>query len=583
MKINSKTTYWGIIIGLIIWQILLTFQGLDLADTGFQLTAFRFIFEDPYSVQYSMMFWLSDVFGSLWMHLCPWGGLYWARIAWVLAITLTLLVYLNMLKKILHEWEALIGLAVTLIFILRGGPECLNYDILTTFSYSLVIFFLYDGLLRNKSLTLFISGLILGAAIFFKLSNVTGLFFLILIPFYDYINTKNIRLLLQKCFWWILGLVIGSGSIIFLIYRVGHWKQFTENLHFVSQMGSDTDASHGFIPMLNSYLLGYFNAIIMVLVASAIVIIYHSSRQRFSFLRSQKISFFLLILISLLTFLLGILFKEAFWSKIRYLFIGLMIIQALLLVMDKHQSKQLRLLSIAGIILLVVAPLGSDSGLEKSVWGMWILGPILISHFFQSLSCKITHVQFSDVSHLFLKRSFINILLISSVIYAWQNTYFDKESRLKKMSPIDHPKMNCIYTSQKRAAVMNELIHDAFPLFTEKEYLLSFIEIPLLNYLSDKKPFISTSWPKLYYSPAMFKEKLDEALQKRQKLPAIIRQKQNTTIYDWPSTYEIAYLNYPATLSKWSEHGKILNEFIHQNHYFVVWENEMFQLLITRD
>jgi len=35
-------------------------------------------------------------------------------------------------------------------------------------------------------------------------------------------------------------------------------------------------------------------------------------------------------------------------------------------------------------------------------------------------------------------------------------------------------------------------------------------------------------------------------------------------------------------LSKWPEHGKILNEFLTRNNYQVVWENEMFQILTKK-
>lgn len=114
----------------------------------------------------------------------------------------------------------------------------------------------------------------------------------------------------------------------------------------------------------------------------------------------------------------------------------------------------------------------------------------------------------------------------------------------------------------------------------DEKYLLSFIEIPMLNYLSDKRPFISTSWPKLYYNPNTFKLKLEEALQRRKTLPAIIRQKQNTVLNDWPGNSEPDYLKYSDGLSDWPEHGRILNDFIAHNNYQVVWENEMFQLLI---
>jgi hypothetical protein len=43
----------------------------------------------------------------------------------------------------------------------------------------------------------------------------------------------------------------------------------------------------------------------------------------------------------------------------------------------------------------------------------------------------------------------------------------------------------------------------------------------------------------------------------------------------WPGSPDPEYLNYPESLSKWPEHGKILNEFIIRNHYQVIPIEEM--------
>jgi len=182
----------------------------------------------------------------------------------------------------------------------------------------------------------------------------------------------------------------------------------------------------------------------------------------------------------------------------------------------------------------------------------------------------------------FFRSTIAAIVLLSAIVHAWQKTYFDVGSRSEKIYAIKHPLMKGVYTSSQRANVVNELIEEAFPQIKDEKYLLSFIEIPMVNYLCDKRPFISCSWPKLYYNPLVFKLKLDEALQKRKVYPAIIRQKQNTMLSDWPGPADSDYLNYPDNLSKWPEHGRILNEFIVRNNYQIVWENEMFQLLVRK-
>jgi len=148
-----------------------------------------------------------------------------------------------------------------------------------------------------------------------------------------------------------------------------------------------------------------------------------------------------------------------------------------------------------------------------------------------------------------------------------------------KRHSVQHEKLALIYTSAERARAMDELVTEAFPQLSG-EYLLTFMDIPMVNYLAGKRPFISTSWPKLYYHPDTFASKLAEAVNKRKCLPAIIRQKQNIGVVPWPAEQpEPGYLSYPAHLFKWPGHGTILNQFIDKYEYRVLWENEMFQLL----
>lgn len=580
MKLISKIPIEIVFPILLVWQILLTFQGLDLADTGFDLTAFRFIFDDPYSVQYSMMFWLSDVCGSLWMKIWPAGGLYWFKLGWVIVISVTFMLYLKLLIPGLGKRNAIIGLAVTLIFILQGGPECLNYDIFSTLGYAIGILSLYHGLLKNRLGLILLFGFLLGICVFFKLSNISALAFFLLIPFSIVLKNENFNDLLKKSFFWLVGFAGGMLFILFLIWQFGHLGLFLNNLSVVSEMGNDVHSSHGLKPMLLTYISGYFNAFIILIIFIIVAWGYLKLSSKFHLIISEGVQLFILLFVGGLVVLLAILLEDVFWSKVRYLFIALMIFQAIVLITDRKSSNEIRLLSLAGLILLLIAPLGSDSGLEKSIWGMWILGPMVLSMTFNMKQWNPFRIQMTFNQSRFLKRTFAVIILGSSIIYAWQKTYFDVGSRTKKSYSIEHPQMKYIFTSQERAKVVNELIHEAFPKMKDEKYLLAFIEIPMLNYLSDKQPFISTSWPKLYYNPQTFRIKLEEALQQRKAFPAIIRQKQNTMLANWPGSPEPDYLKYADGLSKWPEHGKLLNEFISQNNYWIVWENEMFQLLI---
>jgi len=583
MKLIRKYSIGTGFILMILWELLLIFQGVELADTGFHLTAFTFIFEDSYSVQYSMSFWLSDICGHLWMSIWPSGGLLWGRIGWMVVINCALILYFLLLKPELGVQKTLLGLGITTIFILQGGPECLNYDMFSILGYSIAVTLLYKGLSCNKTVPLITSGFILGITVFFKLTNLSGLIILLMIPFSVYLNKKTFSHSFKLSFIYLISFIVGIGAILLLINFTGHLDLFLENLSFISNMTKDSEASHGFIPLFTSYFSGYLNAVIILVFFIGLIWIYiRLSNKYTSIFKDKHIVYYYLGVVVFTAFLM-IAYEKVFWSKIRYLFIGLMLLAGVFSILDKTKTKQSRLLSFAGLLILLIAPLGSDSGLEKSIFGMWILSPIVLTNlnlnrYLSLLKVKITALQVNTVQKILMI-----IILVSSVFFAWQSTYFDVGSRIKKTYPIKHPKMKYIYTSKERADDINELIAEAFPKIKNEEYLLSFIEIPMVNYLSNKKPFIFTSWPKLYYNPKAFEKKLYEALKKRKKLPAIIRQKQNTMLNNWPSEQaEVNYLDYPTDLSKWPKHGRILNEFIKKYKYKMEWENEMFQLLISK-
>jgi hypothetical protein len=582
---TPRKNFTLLILLLVLWQLLMSLQGLDLADTGFHMSAFRFIIDDPYSVQYSMSFYLSEILGYTWMQLLPEGGLFWCRIGGILFFTATYLLYNRILTKETGNDRVIPGLLIISLFILKGGFECLNYDLFTMSGYALVIYLLFTGLKTSRGWLLFLGGMTIGISMFFKLTNLTAVLFLLLVPFYLYLEDSGIRKHLRYALFSAAGLVAGISVILVLIRILGHWTFFFDNLAFLFEIASDDQASHGILTLLSSYATGLANAAVMLAVFLAVFLAGAWFSGRFPRLKmsvpGRRNSFLVYAIAVFSTILLMILFGNAFWSKVRYLLIGLVVLSGIQYVLDKSRSNTYRLLSAAGFILFLTASLGSDSWIGKSLHGMWILVPLVladqqITRIFLPLKLKLS------ASRGRMVRSTLGlVILVSAILYAWQNTYFDAGSRLVKRYNVQHEKLALIYTSEERARVIDDLITEAFPQLSG-EYLLSFMDIPMVNYLADKRPFISTSWPKLYYHPDTFAAKLEEAVNKRGCLPDIIRQKQNTGVVPWPAGQpEPGYLSYPAHLFKWPGHGAILNRFIDSHGYRVLWENEMFQLLVT--
>lgn len=172
------------------------------------------------------------------------------------------------------------------------------------------------------------------------------------------------------------------------------------------------------------------------------------------------------------------------WSKVRYVFLGLMIINGIITVISKYSSKETRLFSLMGIILLVIAPLGSDTGLDKLLWGTWLLGPLILQRLKQGASLQHGKGKFSFQGSNEVYKIVTSILFIAFLTYAWNNTYNDPGSRLKKRYTVNHPKLKCIYTTQERAEVANEMLNEIQKYVESGDTLLAFIELPMVHYLS---------------------------------------------------------------------------------------------------
>ncbi len=564
---------------LLIYSLALATQGLDFGDAGWQLTAYDNIIVFPQGIQYSFMYYLSVLLGHLWQILLPSGGLYWNRVGMVIFFMFVFLIY-RILFKIYyprHNWTR--SLALVFLFVYQGAPESLNYDVFTMFFNSLIILFLYLGLTERKHYFLFLSGIIAGLNIFIKIPNLAGVLFFVVIPFYAYMKNWNSRSLLKYFGLTFVGFITGVSAIIVVMVLLNHQQYFIDNLTFLADMSASGDASHGLSHLIISYLKGYTKILIITGVTLIIVLfIRYLLRRNPHFLETRLyriILVFLMIIFGLAALEVG----NPVWSKLRYLFFGLMFLNGMVLLLLRRVAVKTRLLISLGLILLIISPLGSDSGLDKMGWGSWVLGPMLFLQLRRGHYASIGSGKIRFKGNRELYKIFTLIFIIAVLTYAWNNTYNDPGSRLAKRYPVNHPGLKGIYTSKERAVIVNQLLSDIQPYVKKGDTLLAFIEMPMIHYLTHTRPYLNTSWPKLLYSPDIFKKQLDLA-ESKGALPIVVRQKLNMGATNWPYNSIPDYTEYINPSIKYREHGLELNEFLKRNNYEHVWGNTAFEILM---
>jgi hypothetical protein len=135
-----------------------------------------------------------------------------------------------------------------------------------------------------------------------------------------------------------------------------------------------------------------------------------------------------------------------------------------------------------------------------------------------------------------------------------------------------------IYTTKERAKVVNELLVESSKYIKKNDHILAYDCMPMFFYLTETLPYTPNTWPWLYV-PENFKEELDLAKSNSGKLPVVITQKMSTLSNNWPQ-------NIPEKIQRTmpeQQRDSIMAEFISQNKYKSVWENEAFEIYLPQD
>ena len=165
------------------------------------------------------------------------------------------------------------------------------------------------------------------------------------------------------------------------------------------------------------------------------------------------------------------------------------------------------------------------------------------------------------------------VLVVLFLYYAMVGTWFDSRNRLEMRYTINNPYVKGVLTTQKKATDINELLQESSKYVKKDDYVLAYDLIPLYYPMTETRPYVRNSWPKLY-DRHVFKTELEKAITEHKGLPVIIYQKVNTMgSPEWPDLSSRDWdINQPRNAT--------IKSFMVDNHYRMVWENTSFQIFI---
>lgn len=567
---------------MLIYPLLFIWQGLDLTDTGYVLTNYQQIFNEPSSIESSFRIWLSDIIGGSWIYFFGNFGVIGYKFAAVLLVWATLYITYMTLRLYIKKGVLLFGLLLALMFINRTGYQ-FNYNSFTALFYVTGVYFIFEGLRCNKKHLIFVSAFILGLNIFIRLPNILGFFLISSIFFYGFINKTQVSVQLRQTFYFLSGYLISVVFALFVMYMFGHFEIYVSLLKETFLMINDPLSHHSKEFLVDVYMrhhqtmLSRIGTITLALICLSAVLTISAK------CKSMLIQYGI-IFAALFTLMFNYYAFFRDWINLLIMAVGIVYVILLLNVFNKENQNEYRLISFFALLVLLLTPLGSNIAIRNSIYGMYFCIPLTYSYFssvkeikkdirlsgksFYKFSLRISKEELKLIKVLVLI-----LFLFFTNMSTYGFTYRDSDNRMKMLYDVRNPLVKGVLTTKERAMVLQELT-DVLPGYVKAgDYLLAYEQVSLVYFLTKTKPYLYSAWPMLY-NPSQFDRSLNRALTERPELPVIVRAKGNTEDPNWPND------NGLRKSPSFAAVRTIMNNFIKQKNYQKVWENSFFEILV---
>jgi len=548
-----------------IYELILSFQGFDLCDEGDALTFYQQIFNCPGSVEYQLARYLNGVVGGVWNILFGFGGILSFRILTILVLILTIFFTSLSLKKIIHP--LMIPVATFMVLLMNNyGIMVFFHNHLTALLVAIAVYFLLQGLNRNRPWHLFTAAMFCGINIFARIPNI-ALLALGLLLFIDYYYKKDKRLLGRNILVSIAGLATGISVVFLIMLLLGHIRIFVDTVfHNLFSSGMKGDSSHNFVNLIYTYLGNYYQ-IFIYLAIFVFLLIFFSFNYRF-----YKQKWIRTIIVILYSFLIIIFSLFAFNPEKYYAIILFPLIFSCYV---DRKNETIILLNAASLIVMFCMPLGSDVGvLNMGSFSVWLATFTAVAHVYRFIRFRIKK---NDNSYRALFVTFFILYCVYGFYVVSRNAYYDRGARWEKRYRANNDKFT-VFTSKDKAEAMNDLLSQLAKYVHKGDYLFCFESLPMIHYLTETKPYIGNPWVWGYDSDNFIRhlKKSTETI----PLPVVLRQKCQPMGGYWTTVYATDPKN---PLNSKEKTLRFFEKFLEDNRYAIVWENDLFQIYLPPD
>ena len=562
---HPRRCMWGITIFAVIYNLLISLQGIDFADEGFSLTFYQNIYTHPADVEYLFLYYLTGLIGGLWELLFGWLGSYGYRILYALTSGGIVLTTFAILKPYFRASTIVIG---TLASVIWPGL-CLyyfNHDCLTILLFLLTIYAMMKGL-QDKKAAWYIMGGLLIINSFTRLPNI-ALCILIFVPFIEANQSGNYYKATRNMLRIMGGMAIGTLLMFIVMYLQQHITLWFSSVSSLLVMGSDSSDTHGIKNLIASYSYTYKAILTSPLYGILICFVYIIAIKHIKIKGNKLI---MGVICSALIYLLINRNIYAMWGAVTAATITYSIIN--------RQDIHLLILALSAMVALVIIPLGGDSYANICNSCMWLGMPILIDLLRRPIKFNIYIDDNQNRSYRVtldntVSRDIHLIVSVGFLLFAATHSvcYFDHGSRLHKTYRPQIATEATTFTSQERAQLIDRITTVTLAHRMPGNYLLVFDNAPMLHYLTCMQPYLGSPWS-TFWGTEMFKQQLFDAEHSSRQLPLIAIPR--FFYRDLSKTDYLNALEHPELHKK----AILLADFIERNGYYEAYRDEYIILL----
>jgi hypothetical protein len=230
---------------------------------------------------------------------------------------------------------------------------------------------------------------------------------------------------------------------------------------------------------------------------------------------------------------------------------------------------ELRALSLIALVVLVIAPMGSNNGIFNSHVGLWLALPLALA------------IAFRSVDALWLREQGPKLAIIGCLVVGGEGlhrastyTYRDAE-RQDLRTRVRHPQLRAQLTTAPRAKVVTEVLQALEQRVAAGDYLLAYEGTPLLQYLTATRPYFNRAWLMGAAESATEIERIAALAPSRTGcLPIAVTSRKSTRGPGWPLQ--------PRGLENRAAQRSVravIRSFLRKHNYKKTWSNDFFEIL----